>query len=84
MKFENVISTDTACTETGAVQKNREGCRGWILSESGTKGAQMETQELIFENRIFLILKQCAHHEFLADLAQIFKKRLRTSRRINK
>ena len=44
----------------------------------------METQELIFENRILLILKRCSHHEFLADLAQIFKKRLRTSRRINK
>ena len=39
---------------------------------------------IIFENRILLILKRCSHHEFLADLAQIFKKRLRTSRRINK
>ena len=44
----------------------------------------MEKQELIFENRILLILKRCSHHDFLADLAQIFKKRLRTSRRINK
>ena len=84
MKFENVISTDTACTETGAVPKNQEVCRGWILSKSGTKGAQMETQELIFDNRILLILKRYSHHEFFADLAQIFKKRLITSRRINK
>ena len=58
--------------ETGAVPKNREECRGWILSESGTKGAQMETQELIFENRILLILKRCSHHEFLADLALLW------------
>ena len=79
-----MISTDTVRTEPGVVPKNREVCRGWILSESGTKGAQMEKQELIFENRILLILKRCSHHEFLADLAQIFKKRLRTSRRINK
>ena len=69
LEIENVISTDTACTETGAVPKNREVCRGWILSEIGTKGAQMEKQELIFENRIMLILKRCSHHEFLADSA---------------
>ena len=84
LKFDNVVSTDTECTETGAVPKNREGCGGWILSESGTKRAQMEKKEVIFENRILLILKRCSHLELLADMAQIFKKRLRTSRKKSK
>ena len=35
LKLENVFSTDTACTETGAVPKNQEVCRGWIYDEAG-------------------------------------------------